>query len=184
MRLFQRLGAFAGSAITIIGMVAIVALAPHTDRPIHADVPVQQGPNLNVPDLKKAFFDAARIYGKKGCGDVDLALMTAQNALRTGLPANLVAAVVGVESTCSPIAISKKGAVGIMQINVAVWADKYSNFKSVNLFNPEEGMRVGCDILAANIKQWGLKSGVAHYDGVGQEADDYGVQVLALAGIK
>jgi Transglycosylase SLT domain len=177
----RAIGKILVSFLSIGLMLAVIELRP-TQSVRAVEPPVPQG--LNAPEIRKAFFDAARIYGRKGCGDVDLAMMTAQNALRTGLPANLVAAVVGVESTCSPIAISKKGAVGIMQINVAVWADKYSNFKSVNLFNPEEGMRVGCDILAANIKQWGLKSGVAHYDGVGQEADDYGAQVLALAGIK
>jgi hypothetical protein len=181
----HRIGAFTASMITIAGALTIIELHDMTARPVRAvEPPSTQGPNLNAPDLKKAFFDAARIYGKKGCGDVELAIMTAQNALRTGLPANLVAAIVGIESSCNPIAISKKGAVGLMQINIGVWAEKYGNFKSVNPFNPEESMHDGTDILAADIKQYGLRSGVAHYDGVGQEADDYGVQVLALAGIK
>lgn len=171
------------SAITIIGSLTIIEL--RDARPVKAEQPIAvQGPNFNAPDLRKAFFDAARIYGKKGCGDMELAAMTAQNAIRTGLPANLVAAVVGVESSCNPLAISKKGAVGIMQVNVAVWADKYESFKHINLLNPEDGMRVGTDILAANVKQYGLRSGVAHYDGAGPEADDYGTQVLALAGVK
>lgn len=145
--------------------------------------PAPPTPNIYTnPAFQQAFFDAARIYGKKGCGDKELAEMTAQNALRTDLPANLVAAVVGIESSCVPIAISKKGAVGIMQINVMAQSEKYNNFRTINLFNPDQNMQIGCDILAGMIKQYGLKSGVAHYDGIGDEADSYQAQVLALAG--
>jgi soluble lytic murein transglycosylase-like protein len=178
----RAIGKTLASFLSIGLTLALIELRP--TMPVRAIEPPVQGPNFNAPDLHKAFFDASRIYGKKGCGDVELADMTARNALRTGLPANLIAAVVGVESSCNPLAISKKGAVGIMQVNVAVWSEKYGNFRTINPFNPEEGMRVGCDILSANVKQYGLRSGVAHYDGVGPEADEYGAQVLALAGVK
>lgn len=136
---------------------------------------------FQAPSYRRAFFDAARIYGKAGCGDMNLAEMTAAHSLQSGVPANVVAAYVAVESSCNPLAISIKGAVGLAQINVKVQASAY-DFAKVNLFNPEENMRVGTEIMAAMIKTYGLKAGIAHYNGVGPDADAYAIKVLALAG--
>lgn len=170
------------SLLSVSLTLAVIEL--HPTRPAHAVELIIQGPNFNEPDLRKALFDAARIYGKAGCGDLSLAELTAQNALRANVPANLLAALISIESSCNPLAISNKGAVGLTQVNVKVQADKFAQFRTINLFNPEESMRVGADILAANIKQYGLHSGVAHYDGIGPKADAYEVKVLALAGVK
>ena len=135
-----------------------------------------------VPAYRQAMFNASRIYGKAGCGDIKLAEMTAENSLKTGVPANIIAAIVSVESSCNPLAISNKGAVGLTQVNVKVQSEKFAQFRTINLFNPEENMRVGAQIMAEMIKQYGLKSGVSHYDGVGDEADAYVIKVLTLAG--
>jgi soluble lytic murein transglycosylase-like protein len=135
----------------------------------------------DVPAYRQAFFDAAKIYGKAGCGNITLAEMTAENSLKTGVPANLIAAIVSVESSCNPLAISKKGAVGLMQINVDVQSKAY-DFSLINLFNSRQSMEIGTKILAGMIKQYGMKSGIQHYDGVGEEADAYVIKVLALAG--
>jgi soluble lytic murein transglycosylase-like protein len=132
--------------------------------------------------FKQAFFDAARIYGKAGCGDIQLAEMTAKNSLRTGVPANVVASIVAVESSCNPLAISNKGAVGLTQVNVKVQAEKFAQFRAINLFNPEDSMRVGTDIMSDMIHQYGLHGGVSHYNGSGPDADAYAVKVLMLAG--
>ncbi len=135
---------------------------------------------FQVPAYRRAFFDAARIYGKAGCGDMSLTEMTASHALQNGVPANVVAAIVAVESSCNPLAISNKGAVGLTQVNVKVQASAY-NFSRVNLFNPEENMDTGTKIMASMIRVYG-RSWISHYDGVGPEADMYAVKVLALAG--
>lgn len=134
-----------------------------------------------VPAYRQAIFDASRIYGKAGCGDIKLAEITAENSLKNGLPANLIAAVVSVESSCNPLAISNRGAVGLMQINVNVQSKAY-DFSTINLFNSQQSMSVGTKILAGMVKQYGLKSGVSHYNGIGDEADAYVIKVLALAG--
>lgn len=136
----------------------------------------------DVPAYRQAFFDASRIYGKSGCGDIQLAEMTAENSLKTGVPANVIAAVVSVESSCNPLAISNRGAVGLTQVNVKVQSEKFAQFRTINLFNPKENMQVGTQIMAEMIKQYGLRSGISHYDGVGPEADAYVIKVLALAG--
>lgn len=132
--------------------------------------------------FKQAFFDAARIYGKAGCGDVQLAEMTAKHALRTGVPANVVSSIVAVESSCNPLAISNRGAVGLTQVNVKVQSVKFAQFRAINLFNPEDSMRVGTDIMAEMIHQYGLRGGVSHYNGEGPDAEAYAVKVLQLAG--
>lgn len=138
---------------------------------------------FQVPAYRQAFFDAARIYGKAGCGDINLAELTAQNAVRSGVPANLLAAIVAVESSCDPLAISNKGAVGLTQVNVKVQSEKYNKFRTINLFDPEQSMRVGTDILRDDIAQYGgTKQGVSHYNGTGPDADAYALKVLALAG--
>ena len=169
------------SLLSIGLTLAIVELQP--TRQAHADVPVAPGPNFNAPDFRKAFFDAARIYGKAGCGDMDLAEMTARHSIRSGVPANLLAAVVAIESSCNPLAISNKGAVGLTQVYVKVQADKFAQFRAINLFDPEQNMRVGTDILRDDIAQFGgMKQGVSHYNGTGPDADAYAVKVLALAG--
>jgi len=135
---------------------------------------------FQVPSYRRAFFDAARIYGKAGCGDMNLAESTASHALQNGVPANVVAAIVAVESSCNPLAISGKGAVGLTQVNVKVQATAY-DFTQVNLFNPEQNMDTGTRIMASMIKTYG-KTWISHYDGVGPDADAYALKVQALAG--
>jgi soluble lytic murein transglycosylase-like protein len=162
--------------------LAMTLTVQFPEKPIYASVPIAETNTLNQAEFRKAFFDASRIYGKAGCGDMDLAEMTAKHAIRTGLSANLIAAIVSIESSCDPLAISNRGAVGIMQVNVKVQSEKFAQFRTINLFNPEQGMSVGTDILAGMIKTWGLKAGVSHYNGSGPDAEAYAVKVLALAG--
>lgn len=162
--------------IPFLGLLMIFAPTPIHTASVTPD-PFQ------MPAFQKAFFDASRIYGKTGCGDMALAVMTAENSIRAKVPANVLASLVAVESSCNPLAISVKGAVGLTQVNVKVYADKYDGFKTVNLFDPIQAMRVGSDILHDDIQQYGsLKSGVSHYNGSGPDADAYAVKVLGLAG--
>ena len=165
--------AFSGIIFSVL-VLTFIPTATHT---------AEVTPNpFDVPAYRQAFFDASRIYGKSGCGDIQLAQMTAENSLKTGVPANVIAAIVSVESSCNPLAISQKGAVGLTQVNVKVQSDKFAQFRTINLFNPQENMKVGTQIMAEMIKQYGLRSGISHYDGVGPDADAYVVKVLTLAG--
>lgn len=150
-----------------------------TQSSVKAAVTPVIDPYQNVT-FRKAFFDAARIYGKSGCGDMKLAEMTAENSIRNQVPANMIAAIVSVESSCNPLAISGKGAVGLTQINVKVQASAY-DFAQVNLFNPEQNMDTGTKIMASMIKTYG-RSWVSHYDGIGPDADAYALKVQVLAG--
>jgi soluble lytic murein transglycosylase-like protein len=132
------------------------------------------------PSFQQAFFDAAKTYGKKGCGDKQLAELTATVSIKNGVPANLMAAIVGIESSCNPYA-NNGIAVGIGQVNVLAHKDEY-DFSKINLFNTEENLEVSAEILAKSLKVWGLRQGVMHYNGVGPTAEKYAMDVLALAG--
>ena len=131
-----------------------------------------------------AFFDASRVYGKVGCGDIILAEKTANASIKSGVPANLIAGLIATESTCNPLAVSNKGAIGLMQVVPKTWSKSY-DFTKINLFNPDENMEVGTKILADLIKRYGLKNALAHYygtgnDGIGGSGEKYSSKVQLM----
>lgn len=160
---------------------SLAALMVFFSAPMPTQTAAVTSDPFQSPAYRKAFFDASRIYGKAGCGDMNLAEMTATYASRNGVPANVVAAIVAVESSCNALAISGKGAVGLTQVNVKVQASAY-DFSQINLLNPEQNMDTGTKIMASMIRTYGPRAWVSHYDGSGPEADAYALKVLALAG--
>lgn len=147
---------------------------------------VQAEATPDTAEFQKAFFQAAKVYGKAGCGDQQLVEMTARHAIATGLPSAIIAAMAAIESTCNPLAISNKGAVGLIQVVPAVWKSKY-DFSKINLLNADDNLTVGTTILASLVKQYGLRSGLHHYYGTGSsgiylDGSGYAERVLALAG--
>jgi soluble lytic murein transglycosylase-like protein len=136
------------------------------------------------PNFRRAFFDAARVYGRAGCGDVQLAEMTARSSMKTGLPANVIAAEIAVESTCDPLAVSRDGGVGLLQIMPKLWASRFNGFRDKNLLRAEDSMEVGTEILAENIQKYGLREGIRHYNGAGPDAELYALKVMQLAGAR
>jgi hypothetical protein len=167
--------------LLLIG-ISLPWFLPAQSRPgIPAPIIAQSGISVDYtnPTFQQAFFDAARTYGKKGCGDKALAELTATVALKNQIPANLMAAIVGIESSCNPLA-NNGIAVGIAQVNVMAHKTEY-DFSQINLFNARENMEVGAEILQRSLKTWGPRQGVAHYNGIGPKADQYAADVLALS---
>ena len=148
-----------------------------------AEKPVAKS-EYDQPEFRKAFFDAARVYGRAGCGDTQLAEMTARSSAKTGLPANVIAAEIAVESTCDPLAVSRDGGVGLLQVMPKIWAAKFNGFRDKNLLKAEDSMEVGTEILAENIQKYGLREGIRHYNGSGPDAELYAVKVMQLAGAR
>jgi hypothetical protein len=142
-------------------------------------------PEAHSTDFQRAFFEASEVYGKIGCGDQNLAEETARRSIQIGLSAKLIAAQIGVESGCNSQAISNRGAVGLTQVVPKMW-NKQFDFSKVNLFNPEENMNTGTQILSDLIKQYGIKNGLIHYYGTGVDGNFNGVayadKILQLAG--
>jgi soluble lytic murein transglycosylase-like protein len=167
--------------LRLVSMVlSLLTIPAATSQPVKSEA---QRPDLDEI-FKKAFFDAARVYGRAGCGDVHLAELTARASAKTGLPANVIAAEIAVESTCDPLAVSKDGGVGLTQVMPKIWAAKYNNFQDKNLLNPVDSIDVGMNILAENVKTWGLRQGIKRYNGSGPDADIYAGKVMTLAGVK
>ena len=179
---------FKSTAKLTIASVLLIALAifilfAMRPNPVESD---QIRPEVHSPEFQKAFYQAARVYGKAGCGDQALAEMTAKSAIETGLPPQLIAAMASSESTCNPQAISSRGAIGLVQVVPKVW-NKQFDFSKINLFNPEDNMKVGTTILSRLVKDHGIRNGLARYYGTG--TDDIGLggagyaeKVLQLAG--
>lgn len=73
-----------------------------------------------------------------------------------------------------------------MQIMPKVWLSKYDFAGSVNLFNRIDNLRVGAQIEAGLINQWGLAGGLRHYNGMGTASDsfdtNYTAKIMGLAG--
>lgn len=176
-----------GVAAAIVGGLCLLYAFAPSPQASAAVSPAIPEPAVSVKEERLAFFEAAKAYGRAGCGDLDLAELTAKHAIRTGLPAGVVAAKVATESTCNPLAVSYKGAVGLTQVMPRVWASKYEDFRTVNLFNPDQNMRVGTDILGELVKKHGLRGGLQRYLGTGatdgySTPNSYADRVIKLAG--
>ena len=82
-------------------------------------------------------------------GDYDAAIARAATA--ANIQAELVRAVIVVESGFNPRAISRRGAVGLMQLLPST-AHRYGAF---NAFDPEQNIRAGAHYLADLITRYG-----------------------------
>src|SRR5208282_394123 len=100
-----------------------------------------------------------------------------------GLRPQLLAAVVAVESRCDALSVSWKGAIGITQVMPHVWTGQFDFQNRFNLFNENDNLAVGSTILQHEIKQYGLRNGLEHYQGTGSGRDgNYVDRILKLAG--
>lgn len=141
--------------------------------------------------FRTAPLEVAKVFGRTpGCADADADLIqaTANAAIEAGLDPAIAAATVGVESGCNQFAVSTRGAIGLMQVVPRVWKDKFDFAGTVNLLNREDGLRVGTQIEAGLITEFGIEGGLRHYNGMGTLSADYDAgytnKILALAGRK
>lgn len=84
-----------------------------------------------------------------------LAIQILQAARRHSLDPYLVAAVIRVESGYNPYAVSKAGALGLMQV-MPFWREVLA-VPRANLMKPAVNLDVGCQVLARYLKQYGGK---------------------------
>lgn len=108
----------------------------------------------------------------------DVPMLAAKASLENGIPVRVIAADILVESSCNPRAVSKAGAIGLMQINKHIWKTEK------NLFNHEANVNLGAKILADNTHRYGLRNGLKRYFGItnGSDASDkYAAKVLMVA---
>jgi hypothetical protein len=93
-------------------------------------------------------------------------------ALDNHVDPRLVAAIVVAESSGNPLAISEHNAIGLLQINARVWAQKL-DFTRNNPFDPVTNLRLGIPILQNCMKEYGsLDSALAAYVGDPDDISD------------
>lgn len=136
-------------------------------------------------------FEVAKIFGRSvGCqqADVDLIQDTTKAALDVGLDPRIIASIVAVESGCNQFAVSGRGAIGLMQIMVPIWKDKYDFTGPINLLNQRDNLKVGSEILANLVMMYGLEEGIHRYNGLGVNCPScdtgYASKILSLSGRK
>jgi len=104
-----------------------------------------------------------------------------KHALDKKLDPKLVAAIIVVESSGNPLAISGSKAVGIMQIHLPTWRSVI-DFTEKNPFDPEVNIEIGTDILANYLKRsQDIQSALLAYEGSHDIAEsEYPAKVMEI----
>lgn len=128
--------------------------------------------------ISQSVAGATAVYRRVGC-PTTYADATGRVALEYGVPSRVLAAVVFVESSCNPRAVSSRESVGLAQVNYKVW-----KYKKAELRDPQRNLEIGARILAGYIHRYGLVEGLHAYNGFGNPSEEYATKVLAAAGVK
>ena len=129
-------------------------------------------------EYTRAAIAARLVYRHNGC-KATYAEATGRAAVDVGVSARLLAALVFVESSCNPKAVSGRASVGLCQINPLVWGHSRAE-----LTNPERNLRIGAGILASYVHRYGTVEGLHRYNGLGNPTLEYPERVLAVAGMR
>ena len=170
------------SALVMFGLQYGVLDAPAPPEPISVSIPTESSikEEVKIERRAKAYQAASRIaaqvYRRNGCGPT-YAEATGRVAVDYGLSPRILAALVFVESSCNPNAMSDSS-VGLTQVNAKVWKHSRKELK-----NPEINLRIGAGILASNVHKYGLVKGLHAYNGFGDETDFYSNKILTAAGL-
>src|ERR1700731_2299465 len=171
----------------ILILSASMALAQHfinleAPEPIQVKAPTEQSireelkREQRLRQYKSASIAASQVYKRQGCG-TSLAEPTGRIAVEQNVSPRLLAAVVFVESSCNPNAISKRGDVGLMQVN-PIW-----HYSQAELKNPERNLYIGASILKTYLHRYGLREGLHAYNSLNGPENEYSEKVLTIAGI-
>ena len=153
-------------------------------RPILVQMPteysIQEGIKFEQKhnDYNRAIRIARQTYRRNGCNG-DFADATGRISVDLGVSPRVLSALVFVESSCNPNAVSGRKSVGLTQVNPLVW-----NYTRAELREPERNLRIGATILSAYVRKFGLVGGLHHYNGLGNPTNDYADKVLTAAGLK
>src|ERR1700752_187316 len=131
--------------------------------------------------VEKAVVAARVVFRSVGCKHAErdgLSVLTGRTAYEYGLSARLLAAVIYVESSCNPRAVSGKDSIGLMQVNPRVWGHRDQ------LTDPPFNINLSTKILAGYIRHHGLVEGLHHYNGLGDPSDSYARRVLEAGKIE
>lgn len=148
-------------------------IVPVTAAQIKEGVRIEQ----RTKAYQRATRTVVRTLQKNGCS-VRYANLIGITAVDYGLPPNLLAAVVFVESGCRAGAVSGRNSIGLMQVNPKVWGHRNE------LKDPERNLRIGASILASYVRRFGIIEGLHHYNGYSEvHGHEYVNKVLAAGQI-
>jgi soluble lytic murein transglycosylase-like protein len=174
-----------GFVLTILAVASWNWAHPKLDVAVRVDAPSQAEMDKRVEAEieQKALQNAARaaqqVYAQCDASS-SLSELTAHYALANHLSPRLVAATVITESGCHAGAVSRAGAVGLLQVNCRHTWKQYSRQE---LMNPDRNMEVGTRILASYIRQTGSqREGLRRYFGItngSSASDDYADRVIS-----
>lgn len=181
-----------GTAVALALLAGAAAIPLKVSGNVEAQPVVMAAPAPKAPAYTPEYLAAlevAKVYGRApacATADADQIQATAKASLAAGLDSALAAATVATESGCDPLAISKSEAVGEMQVMPRIWKAKYDFTGKVNLLNRDDNLRVGTEILAGLVKQYGNAGGLARYQGMDTTSPAYDPayigKILTLAG--
>jgi soluble lytic murein transglycosylase-like protein len=129
-------------------------------------------------EYTRATIAARLVYRRSGCRTT-FAEETGRVAVDNGISARVLAALVFVESSCNPNAVSGRASVGLTQVNPLVWGHSRAE-----LVNPERNLQIGAAILAGYVHRYGLVEGLHHFNGLGNPTLEYPERVLTVAGMR
>jgi soluble lytic murein transglycosylase-like protein len=110
-----------------------------------------------------------------------LSKIIVRHSRNKNLDPKLVAAIVVVESSGNPLAISGAKSIGLMQIHLPTWS-QVVDFTTKNPFDPEVNIEIGTAILSDYLKNYkDLRSALAAYEGSGNpDGSDYPNKILEI----
>jgi soluble lytic murein transglycosylase-like protein len=115
---------------------------------------------------------------------LDPALEAAEHHGRSsGIDPMLIVAVMAIESSFNPVAVSRMGAQGLMQVIPRYHKDKIGDARGKNpLFDPRLNVRVGTEVLAEGLRRFGsMQTALQYYGGaLGDPNASYANKVLAM----
>lgn len=149
---------------------------------------IPAAPEVEFSANHSAAIEVAEVFKRsQTCSEADPEFidLVAQEAVRAGIDPRMLAATLVVESGCHQYAISRRGAVGYMQVMPRVWKNRYDIAGEYNLFNDRDNVRVGATILSQLVQTYGMREGVRRYQGTGQDCRTcdtrYTAKIIALA---
>lgn len=120
---------------------------------------------------------AQKVFNETNCHPASISKLVARAARTQRLPVKVVASTIVVESSCHSDAISRTGAVGLMQVMPSVW-----RVSRTELLNPARNIQVGTRILAQYVQQTGdMREGLRRYYGLVDGSDEYADKILEMA---
>lgn len=172
----------AGLAVASLVITHLPGPEPQTLRPA-LPTPESLTAQLSAEQRQAQYDDAEEIAGRvlrQHCKSDEYAEALAHAALDEHISVRVATAVMVVESTCHPDAVSPEGAVGLMQVVPRVW-----HVPAEQLHDPDFNIRKGTQILASYMRGRDVRAGLRRYNGTGEGCaacdSEYPDKVLTVA---